>query len=121
MPKKPKEEFLSDHPRIRREKKTMKAMLKIYCNNHHNTSEEFCEKCSQLYEYAKKRLSKCPFQENKTTCGKCPIHCYDPAKREEAKIVMRYAGPRMIWHHPKMAIQHLLDGRKKPILNKKRQ
>ncbi|MCW3997053.1 MAG: nitrous oxide-stimulated promoter family protein [Candidatus Bathyarchaeota archaeon] len=109
-----REKELADHPRIVREKKTIEAMIKIYCNHHHNTSKELCTECKQLFEYAKKKLNKCPFQENKTTCGKCPIHCYEPSKRQEAKKVMRYAGPRMIWYHPKMAIQHLLDGRKKP-------
>jgi hypothetical protein len=26
---------------------------------------------------------------------------------------MRYAGPRMIWSHPIMALRHLIDGRRK--------
>jgi hypothetical protein len=120
MLEKPEKENSSDHPRIIREKKTMESMIKIYCKNHkHNMTKELCEECNQLLEYAKKRLNKCPFQENKTTCGKCPIHCYSTEKREEAKKVMRYAGPRMILHHPRMAIQHLLDGRKKPKLKRK--
>ncbi len=104
----------SEHARITREKKTIDAMVHIYCKNHHESSEELCNECNELLEYAKYRLTKCPFQENKTTCGKCPIHCYEPEKRVHAKKVMRYAGPRMMLHHPKMAIQHLLDGRKKP-------
>jgi hypothetical protein len=116
MQEKNKKENSSDHPRIRREKKTMNAMIKIYCNHHHNTSKELCDHCSQLFEYAELRLSKCPYQENKTTCGKCPIHCYQPEKRKEAKKIMRYSGPRMILYHPIMAIQHILDGRKKPKL-----
>lgn len=115
MPKKLEKGKLLDHPRIRRESETIQAMVKIYCNKHeHSTSEKLCEECNQFLEYAKKRLSKCPFQENKPTCSKCPIHCYSPEKRKKAKKVMRYAGPRMILHHPRMAIQHLLDERKKP-------
>ena len=27
--------------------------------------------------------------------------------------VMRFAGPRMVWRHPYLAIRHLLDERKK--------
>jgi len=27
--------------------------------------------------------------------------------------VMRFAGPRMMWRHPYLAIRHLLDERKK--------
>ena len=116
---KSKEGFQSDHPRIRREKNTIKEMIKIYCKNHHNTKTGLCDECDQFYDYAKNRLNKCPFQENKSTCGKCTIHCYEESKRIFAKKVMRYAGPRMIWRHPMMAIQHLLDGRKKPVLKKR--
>ena len=119
MQDKTKIDKTKDHPRISREKKTMKAMIKIYCNHHHKTSKKLCGECNQLYEYAELRLSKCPYQENKTTCGKCPIHCYEPIKRQEAKKVMRYSGPRMILHHPIMAFQHIMDGRKKPKLKKK--
>ena len=28
------------------------------------------------------------------------------------KQVMRYAGPRMLWRHPILAIRHLLDGQR---------
>jgi hypothetical protein len=34
--------------------------------------------------------------------------------RENIRKVMRYAGPRMIYHHPIMALRHLLDGRRTP-------
>jgi hypothetical protein len=33
--------------------------------------------------------------------------------REKIREVMQYAGPRMIWHHPLLAIGHMIDGRKK--------
>jgi hypothetical protein len=40
--------------------------------------------------------------------------------REKIRDVMRYSGPRMIWHHPFLAIGHIFDGlRKKPGLRKK--
>ena len=102
-----------EHPRIKREKRTMQAMVQLYCKNHHHLEDGLCEDCSDMLEYAQKRLDHCPFQENKTTCAKCSIHCYEPQKREKTRTVMRYSGPRMIWQHPIMAIQHLLNGRKK--------
>jgi hypothetical protein len=34
--------------------------------------------------------------------------------REKVKGVMRYAGPRMTYRHPVLAIFHFLDGFKKP-------
>ncbi len=53
-----------------------------------------------LNAYADKRLDKCVFGENKPACKQCPVHCYQPAKREEMKQIMRWAGPRMLWRHP---------------------
>jgi hypothetical protein len=104
----------SEHPRIIREKKTIEAMVRIYCRKHHKSQSTLCPECTELLDYAKLRLSKCPFQENKTTCGKCPIHCYQPQMREKVKQVMRYAGPRMLLHHPALAMHHAFDGLKKP-------
>jgi hypothetical protein len=89
-------------------------MMHIYCKNHHESQGELCLECSELLEYAKTRLDKCPFQENKTTCAKCPVHCYQPQMREKVKKVMRYAGPRMLLHNPVLAMHHALDGFKKP-------
>jgi hypothetical protein len=104
----------SEHPRIKREKKTIEAMVRIYCKKHHKSQGKLCPECNELLEYAKMRLDKCPFQEKKTTCGKCPIHCYQPQKREKVKKAMRYAGPRMLLHHPVLAMHHAFDGFKKP-------
>ena len=61
-------------------------------------------------------LDRCPFGEEKTTCARCPVHCYKPAMRERVRAVMRYAGPRMLLRHPILALQHQLDGvrHKKP-------
>ena len=104
----------TEHPRITREKKTIKAMVTIYCKAKHNTKNALCPECANFFEYAKTRLDKCPFQENKTTCGRCRIHCYKPDMREKVKQVMRYAGPRMLLHHPGLALHHAIDGLKKP-------
>jgi len=32
------------------------------------------------------------------------VHCYSAERREEIKIVMKWAGPRMLLHHPLLAI-----------------
>ena len=106
--------MVDEHPRITREKKTIEAMVQIYCKNKHCTEGELCPECSALFEYATMRLDKCPFQEKKSTCAKCLVHCYTPEMREKVKKVMRYAGPRMLLHHPVLAMHHVMDGRKKP-------
>ena len=104
------------HPRITREARTMQVMVAMYCHDLHGTRNGFCEGCRELVEYAHGRLDKCPFQEGKTTCAKCPIHCYRPALRQQMRVVMRHSGPRMLWRHPIMTVLHLWDGlRREPI------
>lgn len=104
-------------PRIEREKRTVTAMIELYCHDHHAVEGSgLCTECGDLHAYAMQRLDRCPFQENKTTCANCAIHCYRPERKEQIRDVMRYAGPRMMWTHPAMAIQHLLDGRRKTAI-----
>ena len=107
-------QMTSEHPRITREKKTIEAMVHIYCKAKHETHGELCPECTEFIAYAHMRLDRCPFQENKSTCGKCLVHCYQPVMREKVKKTMRYSGPRMLLHHPGLALHHVWDGRKKP-------
>lgn len=102
------------HPRMAREYRTVQAMIHMYCRGVHG-SKVLCDECSDLLVYARERLDRCPFQAGKTTCAKCPVHCYNPTMRERMRTAMRYAGPRMLFRHPVMALRHLLDGlRKEP-------
>jgi hypothetical protein len=86
-------------------------MTRIYCEQHHegHPDAELCADCAGLMRYAERRLAKCPYGEQKPTCAKCPIHCYKPAQREQAREIMRFAGPRMTWRHPVLSLLHLLD------------
>lgn len=103
----------SRNPRMLRESKTIEAMIRLYCRDHHGRQGELCPECSELWDYALARLDRCPFQENKPTCAKCPVHCYQPDMREKVRVVMRYAGPRMLRRHPALAVLHLIDGFRK--------
>jgi len=96
--------------RIGREKRTIRAMVKIYCRAHHVCSRGLCAECQQLLDYAHCRLDRCPFGARKPACADCPIHCYKPAMRAQVVAVMRYAGPRMLLRHPILALRHLIDG-----------
>ena len=98
--------------RINREKKTVKAMLKLYCRNFHGQKKELCGECSNLLSYSFKRLEKCSYGDNKPACVDCPTHCYKLERREKIREVMRYAGPRMLLYHPILAIFHIIDGKK---------
>ncbi len=107
---------------INRERKTIKVMVEMYCNAHHNTAKnELCDECQEILNYAYKRIELCPIREEKPTCDTCIIHCYAQDKRKQIIEIMRYSGPRMIKTHPIMAIRHLIDRRlsKKLIQNSK--
>ena len=96
--------------KIDREKKTIKLMIDIYWQKKHgNKKGELCEECAELLEYAHKRLSFCKFGENKSTCSRCPIHCYKKDMKEKVKEVMKFSGPRLIIYNPLELIRHALN------------
>ena len=96
--------------RIEREKKTLALMIDIYCQRKHgNKKGELCDECKELLEYAHKRLSFCKFGENKSTCSRCPIHCYKKDMKEKVKDVMKFSGPRLIVHNPIELVRHALN------------
>jgi hypothetical protein len=96
-------------PRLFREWQTVAAMVGCYCHDHHATRAALCPDCQTLLDYATLRLERCRFGAAKPACVKCPVHCYQPARREEIRVVMRYAGPRMLWRHPLISIRHWMD------------
>jgi hypothetical protein len=100
-------------PRIRQEKRTIDAMLAIYCQDLHGGPDRawagLCPGCLRLQDYAHRRLDTCPFQEEKPVCNRCEVHCYSQAMREQVREVMRYAGPRMPLRHPWLALLHVID------------
>ncbi len=78
---------------------------------------DLCPECAELEAYAHARSERCPFMEEKTFCSNCTgsnctVHCYRPEMRERIRTVMRYAGPRMIFHHPVMAIRHMIESQR---------
>ena len=96
--------------RLEREYRTMHCMVQIYCADHHVAADGvLCEECGEFLHYAQRRLEKCPYGEDKPVCAKCPIHCYKHAQREQARSIMRYAGPRMVLRHPWLSLAHMLD------------
>lgn len=107
-------------PRLKQEAKTIEVMIRIYCRAHHQ-GNDLCQQCLDLLLYSRKRLRHCIFQEAKPVCGNCTVHCYKKEMQEKIREVMRYAGPRMVYRHPAMAMRHLLEKwRKTPALPEKK-
>ena len=103
-----------------REKELVSQMIAIYCRKKHG-GKALCSDCAALDSYARQRSDKCPFMETKTFCSNCRVHCYKPEMREKIREVMRFSGPRMIFHHPVIALRHVIETRQeKRRLEKKR-
>jgi hypothetical protein len=106
--------MFSQDGRIKRELRTVEAMTRIYCRDHHGNAPTPCPRCSELIEYAAGRLGGCPYGAEKPVCSRCPVHCYKPAMRDRIRAVMRHAGPQMAYRHPVLAFYHIVDGYRNP-------
>jgi hypothetical protein len=120
-------EFRTDprFARRAREIATIAAMVGMYCRGHHAPCDaKPCAECASLLAYATRRTERCVFGDAKPTCANCQVHCYTQVMRERVRAVMRWAGPRMVFRHPILAIRHKLDGFKPapllPAANKAR-
>ena len=100
--------FLQESRR-RRESIIVHTMIGLYCKANHGSVGVLCDNCKQLSGYAEKRLLSCMYSETKPVCKHCPVHCYSPKMREQMRLVMRWAGPRMIIRRPLFALVHFFD------------
>lgn len=94
-----------------REKQLVSQMIALYCKKQHG-GKSLCPDCAALDAYARQRSDRCPFMETKTFCSNCKVHCYKPEMREKIRVVMRFSGPRMLFHHPVIAIRHMIETQK---------
>ncbi len=102
---------------LKREKKSVEIMVKIYCQDHHHGrdigNDGICTDCADYREYMFRHLERCPFREKKSACGRC-LRCYPASFGERAMEVMGSAGPKMFLYHPILSLKHLWDARIEP-------
>ena len=95
----------------KKEQYVVEEMIRLYCRKKHKGHGRgrgrMCPDCQELSDYARLRSEKCPFMEEKTFCSNCKVHCYKPEMREKIRQVMRFSGPRMLLHHPVLAVWHV--------------
>ena len=91
-----------------KDKQTIQYMVELYCK-HKLKMNEISDEYNKLIEYAFARLEHCKYGENKPACKNCPTHCYKQEMRSKMRIVMKWAGPRMLLYSPLAAIRHLLN------------
>ncbi len=111
-------EFITDKRFVRRARELtiIRAMLRLYCRGHdHPGRAPLCADCAALLDYATRRLERCVFGDAKPTCTNCTVHCYSAEKREQIRVVMKWAGPRMPLRHPILSIIHMIDGNRSAL------
>lgn len=90
------------------ESDTVNLMIALYCHKKHKSKKgQLCPECQELKEYCEYRLSLCPWGDKKPFCSNCTIHCYNAEHRERIREAMRFSGPRMLFHHPVLAVKHV--------------
>ncbi|MBU5312099.1 nitrous oxide-stimulated promoter family protein [Tissierella carlieri] len=90
------------------EKNIVRKMIYIYCKKKHNSENELCSECEDLILYSYSRVDNCPHTQSKTFCSFCDTSCYREDYKEKIKAVMRFSGPRMLYHNPIITIKHLI-------------
>ncbi len=102
-----------------KEKTLVTNMIIMYCKGNRHGSNAPCSECTELIDYANDRTDNCPVMETKTFCSKCTVHCYNPEMREKIKTVMRYSGPRLLFHNPVMAVKYVIADKQGSFLRRR--
>jgi hypothetical protein len=117
--------------KVRHDTRVLGDFVAIYCKGNHAERERValtsdatslgvygrktpvvCEECADHLRYAEARRAYCP-KDPKPFCAHCDTHCYRPAEAEWQRQMMRYAGPKSMWHgHAIDGVKHMLEGRK---------
>lgn len=108
------------NPYQKKDIRLLGKFVEVYCSGKHPGDEkgamilpedlgerQLCAECSAFLEYAIAKRLKCPLEDEKPSCKKCRIHCYDKVRREKVREIMAYAGRRLIvggrldylWHY----------------------
>ena len=87
---KTKEEFIAER------KETMDFMISMYCRKKH--SQDLCEDCMELRDYAFERIDSCMNNDSQVRCAGCPARCYNSEMRDRIQDMIGFSRPRMILH-----------------------
>lgn len=115
-------------PKVRHDIRVVGRMVEIYCHGNHSDRSAhpltspaqlqgvytrgvpvLCEECSDHLRYAEERRALCP-KNPKPFCANCDIHCYRSDEAEWERQMMRYSGPRSVFHGLAIdAIKHVIE------------
>ena len=100
--------------RLERERRTVAALLRIYCHDRHGDGKALCAVCADLQRYIEGRMAHCVLRHEKPTCATCAFRCYAPPQQLQIRSVMRNASSRLFWRRPLLAFWHYFDTRHTP-------
>lgn len=93
--------------RSRTQVQTDAALLGVYGRK----TPVLCEECAAHLAYAEKRRAYCS-KDPKPFCSNCDSHCYSADESEWQRQMMRFSGPRSLFHgHAIDGIKHTLEVR----------
>ncbi len=118
-------------PKVIADTRVVAGLAAIYCRGNHadrtrpsltsdgrdlgvygRRAPAMCPECAEHIRYAEKRRAFCP-KDPKPFCAHCDTHCYRSDEAEWQRQMMRYAGPRSLWHgYAIPGIKHALEARK---------
>lgn len=116
---------------VRKDTRTLADFVSIYCGGHHRERDRspvvsdaaelgvygrkppvLCDECAEHLRYAEKRRAYCP-KDPKPFCAHCDTHCYKSDERSWQQGMMRYSGPRSVWHgYAIEGVKHALEARR---------
>lgn len=125
--------------RVQDEIRTVAEFAAIYCRAHHGDRQRaplesdagsfgayrgrppvLCEECAEHIRYAERRAAHCR-QDPKPFCQHCNVHCYSPVEAQWQREMMRFSGPRSVWHgYALKGLKHAIATAKWRARNKKR-
>lgn len=134
------------------EKITFLAMACLYCNGNHHKGRVDCRKseklpsdlqllaqskakkyphwrrinlcpdCLELVTHVEPRTTRCPHMAYKSFCHLCPRPCHPPKEMALISPLMRYSGPRLLFHYPILTARHIREVmRSKKIIQRHRE
>ena len=95
--------------RVEKDRKTLEAIGRIYCNAHHDGDKDaagLCATCRETVDATLARTEACPFGHT-GNCQDCKVHCQRGETQARIREMMRYSAPRMALRHPLMTAEYL--------------
>ena len=88
-------------------------MIELYCRGHHGTPKgRLCPRLRGPAGLRRRAGGPLPAYSDQNVLQRLPNALLQARDAERIRQVMRWSGPRMLFHHPVLAVRHLAETRK---------